>query len=852
MGKINWSRGKQRQRGRQGLTLEVLEGRIMPSFAAPLRFPAGKSPEAVVVEDFNGDGIPDVATANSLDNTVSVLLGNGDGTFQHAINAPTGATKPMALAAAHLRRGGTLDLVTANDAGTVSILRGNGDGTFQAAVTYASGSHPDAVAVADLTGSGVADLVVANAGSDDVSVLLGNGDGTFQAAKNYDSLGSYPASVAVGDFDGDGHPDLVVANQKSNTVSVLLGNGDGSFRAGSTYTVQYAPASVAVGAFRGNGVLDVAVAASINSPGFVGRMTVLLGNGDGTFQAPVNYATAWRGTAAVAVADVNGDGVPDIVAVNASGNATMSVFLGNGDGSFQGAISYLTGTDTFADAVAVADLTGTGVPDLVTANRDGNDVSVLLGQGNGSFQTTNVYTLPATPYAVATGDLTGNGILDLVTADYQVQAVSVLRGNGDGTFQAPVSFPTGPFPNCVAVADLNGDGIPDLITANYDYSSNGSVSVLLGNGDGTFQAPQTFATDSSTVGVAVGDFNGDGIPDLVTVNRQHSDVSVLRGNGDGTFQAPVRYPVGLNPEDVVVADLQGDGVLGLITANYNAGTVSVLRGNGDGTFQPAVSYAVGAKPTSVVVGDFTGNGVLDLAVTNDYTGGGIYLLWGNGDGTFQSQATKLDTGGVWTYGLAAADFNHDGVLDLVAGSGSVPAYKLNVLLGNGDGSFQAPTQVNLLSYTDVLVTGDFEGNGFPDVAVATGSTYSVCVARNDGNWSPTAHGAPSPHVPQPGARPEGTVARTPGDRVFSLEPFVLPRPDPAAFRSLSADPESAAKPQRQPAPAPVPGLPARGNPEAGRSAARISAHSDDKSELLRPRFASTFDDEGRSAVFRNT
>jgi hypothetical protein len=178
----------------------------------------------VAVGDFNGDGVPDLAVTNSGPRTVSVLLGNGDGTFRTAFNCPVGAA-PTCVAVGDFDRDGILDLVVNNNvaSGTVSVLMGNGDGTFRAAGSYAAGISASAVAVADLNGDGILDLAVANGGSNNVSVLLGNGDGTFGAAVNYPAGGGdqpFPRSMAVGDFNGDGTPDLVVA---SDTVSVLLG-----------------------------------------------------------------------------------------------------------------------------------------------------------------------------------------------------------------------------------------------------------------------------------------------------------------------------------------------------------------------------------------------------------------------------------------------------------------------------------------------------------------------------------------------------------------------------------------------------------------------------------------------------
>jgi hypothetical protein len=222
----------------------------------------------------------------------------------------------------------------------------------------------------------------------------------------------------------------------------------------------------------------------------------------------------------------------------------------------------------------VADLNGDGRPDLVTANRDSNTVSLLLGQGNGTFQAKE-HDVGNGPASVAVADLNGDGHPDLVTANFDSSDVSLLLGQGDGTFQVGQRFAVGNGPAAVAVADLNGDGRPDLVTANFDSSD---VSLLLGQGNGTFRAEERFAVGFRPASVAVADFNGDGRLDLVTANRDADTVSVLLGQGAGTFRAEERFAVGVRPASVAVADFNGDGRLDLVTANRNSNDVSVRPG----------------------------------------------------------------------------------------------------------------------------------------------------------------------------------------------------------------------------------------------------------------------------------
>jgi FG-GAP-like repeat/Putative Ig domain/Bacterial Ig-like domain/FG-GAP repeat len=360
-----------------------------PTYQNAVNYSTGTAPFFVTAADLNGDGRTDLIVANFQSNTVSVLLGNGNGTFQPAVNYAVGS-EPISVTVADLNGDGHPDLIVANAGSSyVSVLLGNGNGTFQSAVDYGTGSRPESVAVADVNGDGIPDLIVANVNTSYVSVLLGNGDGTFQPAANY-TADSHPRSVAVADLNGDGHPDIIVANQSGNDVSVLLNNGNGTFQSPVNYNVGSEPQSVALADVNGDGHLDI-VAANYGS----NNVSVLLGNGNGTFQPAVNYA-AGSEPRAVAVADLTGDGHPDIIVANQNSN-NVSMLLGNGNGTFQPAANFPTGSEP--TSVAVANLNGDGQPDLVVANYGSSSVSVLLGNGTGNL-TGQVYTIDQTPPTV--------------------------------------------------------------------------------------------------------------------------------------------------------------------------------------------------------------------------------------------------------------------------------------------------------------------------------------------------------------------------------------------------------------------------------------------------------------------
>jgi uncharacterized delta-60 repeat protein len=298
------------------------------------------------------------------------------------------------------------------------------------------------------------------------------------------------------------------------------------------------------------------------------------------------------------------------VVVTNEAASTVSVLLANGDGSFQAPRSFPTGQNPHA--VVVGDVNGDGKLDIVTANDD-DTVSVLLGNGDGTFQAPRNTLVGGNLLAVALSDVNGDGWPDLVTSDFVSNTVTVLLSRGDGYFQSAGTYNVGAWPDAIAVADLTGAGHPDLIVAN---KNDDSVSVLLGNGDGTFRDTQTISGGGGPSSVTVADLNGDGVPDLVVADSADNSISVLLGNGDGAFQNAGRYVVGSRPGAVVAGYFNDDALPDLAVANTFDNSVSVLLGNGDGTFEDAQTYAVGAFPSALAVGDANGDGAYDLITAN--------------------------------------------------------------------------------------------------------------------------------------------------------------------------------------------------------------------------------------------
>lgn len=345
-----------------------------------------------------------------------------------------------------------------------------------------------------------------------------------------------------------------------------------------------------------------------------------------TFSVASSFLAANEITERPVLADLNGDGKLDLIGEAGGIADAITVSLGNGDGTFQSEVQYPTAASP--DYPIVGDFNGDGKLDIAVLCESGV-VSVLLGNGDGTFQAHVDSAVDANlhNFSIAAGDFNGDGKLDLVVGyqDPNNSAVSILLGNGDGTFRAPVDYPTGSEPGAVAVADLNRDGKLDIVAANFGNFGGDTVSVLLGNGDGTFQPQVQYSTSGGALAVIVADFNGDGILDLA-VDSSCGDasrcgypgqISILLGKGDGTFEPYVDYPADAFPYSVAAGDLTADGVLDLAVPDLDYSELSILLGNGNGTFGGATTFSTSNRAVGVVLGDLNGDGALDLVVGTD-------------------------------------------------------------------------------------------------------------------------------------------------------------------------------------------------------------------------------------------
>lgn len=488
-----------------------------------------------------------------------------------------------------------------------------------------------------------------------------------------------------------------------------------------------APMVSVQGDFNGDGKPDVASIVQDLDSNF--WLSILLSNGDGTFQTPVLTAVSFSATDLLASADLNGDGKADVVLVHAN---SVDVFLGDGTGNFAAAVNYADSISSPA-AVGLAILHGDTHLDLVIASAtvDGSGsspVATLKGTGSGTFLTaTAAQHYPGSINSGILVDVNGDGYLDLVSASQ-----FFLGSSGD--FAAPAALSTGDacrsLTGSVAVADVNGDTKLDIVSAD---CSNGTITVFLGNGDGTFGAGTSFSAGHRPGAVVLADVNGDGKIDAVVTDFFSMDEMVLFGNGDGTFAAPaLGYPVG---GDVwtgpVVADFNGDGrpdvmIPSSIPDEWSSLVYLANTGNGafvapHDYFDPNGAAGTSADSYGMATADLNGDGLADFVVGNlsDDASVGVTVFLSNTTTKALHFSANYGSGGYLKF-VALADIDGDGKVDLVASNGDPTQGTLLVFRGNGDGTFQtSPTTISVASGAGLgqLVVGDFDGNGKPDIAV---------------------------------------------------------------------------------------------------------------------------------------
>ncbi len=719
---------------------------------------------------------------------ISVVLSNGDGTFQAPQLTDISDTQFNPIWTGNLDASGNGDAViilepaTASTVASINVWVNNGDGTFSLGGNYPLTTvNGDNIVwgttVVDPT-SGYVDFVAVDAANPaTVWTLAGNNSDGFSAPTSASAASGQLSNVAVAFANFSNHSngllDFVGTDVSSNQLMVYINNGAGYNApvALPTPDGKYDACSIAAGDLNGDGIPEI-VAANCQD----NNVTIYVNNGTGGFAAPTTYYYAGRLPEAITIADMNGDGKNDIVAADAFGG-DVSVLLGNGDGTVQQpSVGYATGGypggNPFGPTYStvpplVADFQNRGILDVMVADSFFSFV-YLPGYGDGSFQSAIDYYAPIgvlNPFAagMASGDFNGDGVMDYVIGNNKSYSggrtgITVFLGNPDGSMKTGVpqgGVATNGVLAYVAVADFQKRGILDIVATDM---ANGGIQMFSGNGDGTFQTANTAGTDNqpggySTLGIAVGDFNGDGYPDIAVVNAYNSganlDVGVLINDKQGGFNPVLNYSINNTSQaganqiiaEITAADLNGDGKLDLLVPNFGTetnfgATVAVLYGNGDGTFQAESDINTTTNPRYAAVADLNGDGIPDLILSVDdgatnFQGIDIYLQ--NPVGTFTlayQYGTQQDTSlhvPVPTY-VRVANVNGDGNPDLVYTNSNYGT--VGILYGKGTGQFNLPIEYPVGGNSYNLELADVNHGGAVNVVTADGNASELTVLLN--------------------------------------------------------------------------------------------------------------------------
>jgi hypothetical protein len=758
-------------------------------------FPSGGIAQYTAVSDVNHDGKLDVLVSNQ-NGVIAVVLGNGDGSFQSPKKIATLAAGPYPILSADMNRDGNPDLLVLQTAkASVLVYLGKGDGTFDAPRTVFVGNSPTFMVAGDLDGDQKTDLVfnatVANTNRyppNGFTYLLGNGNGGFKSPVTImSSYGTGKGVLTAGDVNNDGHLDLITSDGGGN-AQVFLGNGHGSFTEQAPFEDgaggMGGESQLLLADLYGHGKMDLVVG-NFGSEGYPGPLVILEGNGDGTFGNNV-YVNAGFFPTYVSAADMNGDGRADLLVANTVSNS-VSVLINHGGGKFTSAINnYATAfleSNLNLDAVGllgVGDFNNDGRPDVEVASVSG--VDVLMNLGRGVLHAPSSVEIGQLTAQMFPADLNGDGHRDLAVATLGPKGIyggiDVLAGHGDGTLTiTPYAFPVDVFIGNLMGGDFNGDG--KIGVAAFGVGSGGILQTYnLGNFTST-DGPMLEIPNQPYYACA-GDFNRDGYSDYAVLDGNEVDIYLNRH--DGTYTGPVTFQTGANPWFIMVRDLNHDGKLDLITANHDSNDVSILLGKGDGTFAAAVNYPAGTNPTVVTTGDFNRDGRIDIAV-GDYAKT-VAVLTGKGDGTFGTSA-KFSVPGPVTY-LAQGDFRGTGIEDLVAVStdftGATMPENVSLLLGDGDGKFDAPVSIAAGADPYWVAIADYNGDGAQDLVVSdyfssslvlllnqrgTHIALSASAATAKAGQSVTLTATLNASVPGASA-PDGTVAFKEGSRRLGI------------------------------------------------------------------------------------
>ncbi len=690
-------------------------------------FPTGTRPQDIAQGDFNTDGNMDIAVNNIIDRQVNVLFGDGKGDFTNRKDYDIGCNS-QEIITTDINSDGSLDIIVSNaDDNNLTILYNDGAGVFDSQINLATGIFPWGIASGDLNYDGYMDIVVANYYDMDkeYSVYLNKGDGiTFNRTdynvSSYRNL--YPRDVIIDDFNNDNVVDIVILMYYSDAVYVFFGDGSGVFSdradeygSASTDSDQYVQQMKSAD-FDNDGNLDLAVSCGVRYWGD-GVVNILFNDGTGDFdyKERLSIQTYAVYNDDLVTVDFNKDGLMDVAVTHNYYFAHIDVIYGLGNRTFSEPYEYKVGYRP--DGIVAGDYNNDGESDLIVVNNRDNDVSVLLGDGTGGFQTQikNDWGDSRSAYNVVKADFNGDQYLDIAFATrYEIR---IFTGDGTGSFPDMIEYSyetTDVWPGRIYAADFNADGSIDIAAIDYFRDT---LAIAWNNGSGGLN----FDSKRYTVGNMIEDmtsydFNCDGYEDIAVVNYGDSTVGILLSDGDNGFRSQQSFSTAQRPTAVVRGDFNQDTYIDLALTSYLEDCVSVLYGDGTGSFDDRADYPVGWFPRDLSTTDLNEDGLLDLIVgIRGRWDRSLSVLLGRADGSFEPSEEFVAS--QETSRVTSADLNHDGHNDVVCSDYDDDL--IHIFYGEGTGDFSSILSTPVGWHPQEILIGEFDGL-IPSVPIITG------------------------------------------------------------------------------------------------------------------------------------
>ena len=662
----------------------------------------------LVVDDFNHDNYVDIITANSETDSLGIFFGYGNGTFTDMTVFFNGTGfNPYRILTGDFDNDQNLDLaISREDKADIQILLGNGKGSFQNAMLISTDNEAvRSLAIHDLNNDNRSDLIYTNVEYSYVGILLSRNDRTLTSVTKYPTIrGALSSSVSVGYYNADPFIDLAVTNMYDASLSIYLGIGNGSFEISDRIDTGYKtqPEFAIFGELNGDRQQDLVVwqRSAI-------EILILFVQQKANFGRQTNYSTGSSSHPySVAIAHFNSPQQTDLVVVY-SGNDQIGVFFDYNQTSFTSNTMLSTGSASHPQSLVIADFNRDHLLDIAVTNTWTDEVNLFVGLGHGAFDSRNVYStgVESRPCSLSAGDLNRDNRTDLVVANENADSLSVFLSLDYVTYQYEILNVPGylPQPTFVVTGDVNNDNQTDSAVVN---SNDLSVNIYLGYGNGSFSRPMSVALElpALPLSLALGDFNNDTHLDLVVGHRGISSIDVFLGCGNGTFYLKERYSSTVYSDvySMAVDDLNNDGRLDIVAVIYESDYIYILQGHGDGSFTEYTVFLMTNVSTLrwVAVADLNNDSFVDIVVANSLANN-ICILFGDGHGNF-TNITTLSTGDdSRPVSISIADLNKDSRLDIVVAN----RLSVNILIfsGSDNGTFSSPRIYPLDCNYDLLV-----------------------------------------------------------------------------------------------------------------------------------------------------